>query len=306
MANVVETQKINGAISSKQSVSGSMKPIPALDETLSKKNCAAEASAVGAALAGKAPISHVTDYNNPHKTTAEQVGARPNDWMPTAEEVGARPNTWLPTIAEIGAAPSGYGLGDGVYTPVLVKITEVDNFRENGWRIVSLNSIETPIGNTRTGLLHCCAGDRFVKQTFYSYSTGYGGAYKLERMWWYGDDTWHEWEWVNPPMQVGIEYRTTERRNGKPVYIKCISYTTSGLIGGFEAGCVEVEIPHGCSNFGELVDCVGKIETQPLPTISRTGGLATVHVVDAVNITVRLYNTGLNGTFTFVLRYTKA
>jgi hypothetical protein len=34
--------------------------------------------------------------------------------------------------------------------------------------------------------------------------------------------TWHEWECVNPPMAVDVEYRTTERYLGKPVYTKVI------------------------------------------------------------------------------------
>lgn len=29
---------------------------------------------------------------------------------------------------------------------------------------------------------------------------------------------WSEWEWRNPPMAVGVEYRTTKRFKGKPVY----------------------------------------------------------------------------------------
>lgn len=33
--------------------------------------------------------------------TAEEVGARPNDWFPTASEVGARPSTWTPTYLEL-------------------------------------------------------------------------------------------------------------------------------------------------------------------------------------------------------------
>ena len=32
---------------------------------------------------------HIGDINNPHQVTAEQVGARPADWMPTAADVGA-------------------------------------------------------------------------------------------------------------------------------------------------------------------------------------------------------------------------
>lgn len=37
-------------------------------------------------------------------STAAEVNARADDWLPTAEEVGARANDWLPTPAEIGAA----------------------------------------------------------------------------------------------------------------------------------------------------------------------------------------------------------
>ena len=31
-------------------------------------------------------------------------------------------------------------------------------------------------------------------------------------------------EWVNPPMQLGKEYRTTERYQGKPVYVKLVNF----------------------------------------------------------------------------------
>ena len=33
-------------------------------------------------------------------------------------------------------------------------------------------------------------------------------------------------EWINPPMVIGTEYRTTERWNGKPVYIKAVNIGT--------------------------------------------------------------------------------
>jgi hypothetical protein len=33
---------------------------------------------------------------------------------------------------------------------------------------------------------------------------------------------WMGWEWFNPPMSVGVEYRTTERWNDKPVYTKLV------------------------------------------------------------------------------------
>lgn len=33
-----------------------------------------------------------------------------------------------------------------------------------------------------------------------------------------------EWAWSNPPMEEGVEYRTTERHMGKPVYTKLVSF----------------------------------------------------------------------------------
>ena len=41
-----------------------------------------------------------------------------------------------------------------------------------------------------------------------------------------GGNTWGEWEWVNPPMAIGVEYRTTERWNGKPVYTALVDCGT--------------------------------------------------------------------------------
>lgn len=37
---------------------------------------------------------------------------------------------------------------------------------------------------------------------------------------------WQPWEWVNPPMVPGVEYRTTKRHNGKPVYTHCREMNT--------------------------------------------------------------------------------
>lgn len=52
--------------------------------------------------------SHIADEENPHNVTAEQVGARPDDWMPTADEVGARPSDWTPTASDVGARPDNW------------------------------------------------------------------------------------------------------------------------------------------------------------------------------------------------------
>ena len=44
---------------------------------------------------------------------------------------------------------------------------------------------------------------------------------------WYHDGTWEAWEYSVPPMTVGVEYRTTERYMGKPVYTKLVDFGES-------------------------------------------------------------------------------
>ena len=52
---------------------------------------------------------------------------------------------------------------------------------------------------------------------------------------------WSPWEWVNPPMELGKEYRTTERYLGKPVYVKTVPTgampAASGLSNRVLVGC---------------------------------------------------------------------
>lgn len=46
-------------------------------------------TALGTKAASSDLTSHTNSKNNPHEVTAEQVGARPNTWVPSAAEVGA-------------------------------------------------------------------------------------------------------------------------------------------------------------------------------------------------------------------------
>ena len=45
--------------------------------------------------------------------TAQNVGARPDSWMPTAADVGARPDNWVPTAADVGALAVSGGAMSG-------------------------------------------------------------------------------------------------------------------------------------------------------------------------------------------------
>ena len=69
----------------------------------------------------------------------------------------------------------------------------------------------------------CRTDDDFISCTaIYTDSTG---GYRLRLNGWYENDEWFHkyWDWENPPLLDGIEYQTTERWNGKPVYVMQVS-----------------------------------------------------------------------------------
>ena len=46
---------------------------------------------LGGKTYGVTPASHTQDKNDPHEVTPEQIGARPNTWLPTPAQIGAAP-----------------------------------------------------------------------------------------------------------------------------------------------------------------------------------------------------------------------
>jgi hypothetical protein len=146
--------------------------------------------------------THANNKNNPHGVTAEQVGA----------------------------APAGFGYGD---TLINLKTTGDD---ESG----SLFEVKLE------ELLAEMSANTARQVSFYShpYFSGYPGIGTLAKFdnqstaAFYGLDSvgnrfqkvkinhvWGALEWVNPPMELGVEYRTTERYMGKPVYVQELQMT---------------------------------------------------------------------------------
>ena len=87
-----------------------------------------------------------------------------------------------------------------------------------------------------------------VTATTYDETTG--AIFELCRV---NNGSWQPWEWVNPPMKFGVEYRTTERFNGKAVYAVCFDFYN-----GIEAS-KQISIP--VSKTPNIIDIGGMIET---------------------------------------------
>lgn len=129
-------------------------------------------------------IDHLTDKNNPHKVTAEQIGA----------------------------APTGYGLG--AFATDSTSLSDANTAIKSGWYKLS--------SSTANGIGSNCVirvdsyGSNYCTQTAYLLSLQHNTFIQRQCV----NGTWTEWEWANPPMMIDQEYRTTDRIEGKAVFKK--------------------------------------------------------------------------------------
>ncbi len=102
---------------------------------------------------------------------------------------------------------AGYGLGESTFSQDVLE--DANTARLNGWYKINKDTIN---GIGASGVLIVDGySSLYVTQTAISAS---GHVRKRTCI----DDVWGEWEWENPPMAAGVEYRTTERYNGREVY----------------------------------------------------------------------------------------
>ena len=153
----------------------------------------------------------------------------------------------IPGLDKLGAAPAGYGLGE-VRASDFTTIAQVDAFKVSGVRGVYLTD-GNHIGGSVYGKLVCEATDRTCTQKFSYYYANYNGLVELRRVCTHNLD-WQEWEWVNPPMWLGEEYRTTERYNGNPVYVKLVNF-------GALPNATQSTVSHGISDLEYCIDVSG-------------------------------------------------
>ena len=182
-----------------------------------------------------------------------------------------------------GVAPAGYGLGETV--PYIAKTSEsgeydADTIDKTGFFAAKTN---TPTGSWCYGL-HV---NRINNKLAFQLLTGEFSEkeFALRKK---IDGVWQPWEWVNPPMKLGIEYRTVERYNRKPVYAKLLNF-------GALPNSTSKSFAHGISSLGYVVDIYGQ-------------GVAGQDVkvsVDTTNITITSTSNLSAVTAYPVIKYTK-
>ena len=166
------------------------------------------------------------------------------------------------------SAPGGFGLGGAA--KMLTAADNVDNIRASGWYTWSWDPAKQPAGlpdesKYHTGLMRVDSANPVtydnVQTIYIIYSpptSNPGDQCVIQRMGLTASDVWNPFEWVNPPMNLGTEYRTTERYLGKPVYVKVVD---CGQIADGK------EVAHGIDNMLYCIFAQGLRAGMPMPII---------------------------------------
>lgn len=167
---------------------------------------------------GQAPALDAEHLNKIEQGIADAVSVTPQT-LSDDQKTQARGN--------IGAAPDGFGLGGDA--KVLTSDDDVNTIGASGWYGWVNNNVPiNAIAVTSLTIMRVDAYSSGVKvQTLYDATDGAEFIMQpiVARRMIYGSKI-GAWEYVNPPMQLGVEYRTTERYLGKPVYVKAVECGT--------------------------------------------------------------------------------
>ena len=118
------------------------------------------------------------------------------------------------------------------------------------------------------------------------------------------DKVWEsEYEYLNPPMQLGVEYRTTERYMGKPVYIKLANFGAlpNATIKTVDAFASETDVI--ISVDGLITGSDGSKHTFPM--MGDSGLIARYWIRPAGQIAVKTYSNASGDYAVFTLKYYK-
>ena len=159
-------------------------------------------------------------------------------------------------VALQNKAPAGYGLGESQGRHVAN--ASVDTLTKNGWYYLYDGVTGGPSGYSiyhATLFVSSSRSDLTKVQRLILATSGLQG-YELRRV--YNDTAWLPWEWVNPPMAAGVEYRTTERYLGKPVYTKLVDC-------GVGPNATRKRVSAGISNVDRAVSANGSWGNMSIP-----------------------------------------
>jgi hypothetical protein len=115
-----------------------------------------------------------------------------------------------------GKAPDGFGLGSAM-SPVA---TNLNTTVKNGWFSYGDSTTGRPAYIPYGVVLVSTRSGEVIQKAFGTTDANYSHMINAQRRSPNGGSSWTDWEYENPPMMNGVEYRTTDRHEGKAIYKK--------------------------------------------------------------------------------------
>ena len=213
------------------------------------------------------------------------------DYNATQIPVSGEPEAETVAAALSNKAPAGYGFGDAIqeiattsaeesYETYCAKVDAVlDEMPDKTAKLVRAYppAVYGKAGTT-VSLLYKSDANYVVLSNIGSADAGLCGWRMIKLKKSSSDPSaWQPFEWEHPPMQIGVEYRTTERYNSKPVYKKAIN------TGALSAGTSK-SVAHGVQNIGLRLSALYGLNNGGDNLVSNPG--ITGILVDGSNITI--------------------
>ena len=250
-------------------------------------------------------VGGVSSFNGRTGAVKPQAG----DYNATQIPVSGEPKAETVAAALSNKAPAGFGFGDAIqdiettsaeesYETYCAKVDAVlDAMPDKTAKLVRAYP-PAVYGNAGTTISLLYKGDAnyAVLSNIGSADVGLCGwrMFKLRYPSSSSPAVWMPFEWEHPPMKIGVEYRTTERYNSKPVYAKAISF-------GQAPNATYKDVSHGIENFSQLVSYTGMMGGANLIEAPALGNIQ----INASNIRITT-NTDVSASYVYlVLRYTK-
>ena len=201
----------------------------------------------------------------------------------------------------IGTAPDGFGLGGSA--ALLTPADNLDALMKSGW--FQYDRDNPPQGTLPTALTPwaslirvSAAGNTCVQEAYDPTDSGFHGTVLRRTI--YGVGTGakiYPWEWVNPFMQLGVEYRTTERYNGQPVYCKLVNF-------GALPNATQKVVKHNIPNVSSVISVYGSAQDQAIG-VGAFGAQVTGINADNTNVAIWTSADLSNYSAYVAIKYTK-
>ena len=248
---------------------------------------------------GPAGENGVASFNGRTGAVMPQSG----DYNATQIPVSGEPEAETVAAGLSNKAPAGFGFGDAIqeiattsaeesYETYCAKVDAVlDAMPDKTAKLVRAYP-PAVYGNAGTTISLLYKGDAnyAVLSNIGSADVGLCGwrMFKLRYPSSSSPAVWMPFEWENPPMKIGVEYRTTERYDGKPVFVMAVN---GGAFPDNSSKIIEVQIPD-TSGQVKMLDCYGVLDNG-----TQIPGLFGESVFDASNY-LGLFTQNGNGKFT--------